>query len=72
VAVVQAYILRILEEAGPGMKVRLFMYIAAFPYSVSSSVADPDRDSYFFRLPGSRSSSTVPYEVRYLRIRILL
>ncbi len=40
-AVVQAYILRILEEAGPGMKVRL-VYIAAIPCTVSSSVADPD------------------------------
>jgi hypothetical protein len=38
VAVVQAYILRILEEAGPGMKVHLNMYIATFPCTVSSSV----------------------------------
>jgi hypothetical protein len=44
VAVVQAYILRILEEAGPGMKVRLNMYIAAIPCTDSSSVEDPDRD----------------------------
>ncbi len=43
-AVVQAYILRILEEAGPGMKVRLNMYIAAISCTDSSSVADPDRD----------------------------
>ncbi len=59
-AVVQAYILRILEEAGPGMKVRL-MCIAAFPCSVSSSVVDPDRDTYdpyVFGTPGSVSSST--------------
>jgi hypothetical protein len=35
VAVVQAYILRILEEAGPGMKVRLNTYV---PYQ---NITDP-------------------------------
>jgi hypothetical protein len=51
VAVVQAYILRILEEAGPGMKVHINMYRIKLPFlevigskqcTVLSSVADPD------------------------------